>query len=110
VSAASDISDLQRTLTTGAACASAPAQQKAVAQGGAQAETSVRRNCLENRQVDAPDTADTHFPPPSGSNSQDRNCGQCGGPFDDTQQSLDDGTTVWLHPECQRLYLERMCQ
>jgi hypothetical protein len=34
-------------------------------------------------------------------------CAQCHGPVDGKEQRCSiDGVTVWLHPECQRFYLE----
>jgi hypothetical protein len=41
--------------------------------------------------------------------SEDRQCRQCNGPFDGTEELCSiDGKSVWLHPECHRFYVDRV--
>jgi hypothetical protein len=42
---------------------------------------------------------------------EDRSCRHCDGPLDGTEQLCAvDGISIWLHPECQRPYLDRVCR
>jgi hypothetical protein len=43
--------------------------------------------------------------------SEDRTCAQCRGPVDGKERliSIGGAVTVWLHPECERFYLEGWC-
>jgi hypothetical protein len=41
---------------------------------------------------------------------EDRSCRHCNGPLDGSEQlcAMPDGSSAWLHPECQRSYLDRV--
>jgi hypothetical protein len=42
---------------------------------------------------------------------EDRSCRHCDGSLDGTEQLCAvDGISIWLHPECQRPYLDRVCR
>ena len=65
------------------------------------------RGCAE-RYFAALKDPPVHVPPDDG--GEDRSCRHCNGPLNGNEQlcAMPDGSSAWLHPECQRPHLDRV--